>query len=63
MKWFDGMIYRLFYWRWDKKLAKDKGLRDLFRAHLDHWEKNPPKSPVVCDNPSWSHYNKIGGKK
>jgi len=57
MKWFDTMIYKLFYWRWNKKFIKDKGLRDLFRAHLNSWEEKeikkcefyPTGDESVCD--------------
>lgn len=28
ISWFDMLIYKLFFWRWNKVLRNDKGLRD-----------------------------------
>lgn len=36
---FDMIIYRLFYWRFNKRMADDKKLRDFFRKWLDGFEE------------------------
>ena len=37
--WFDRQIYKLFYWRWNPKLAKDPVLRQVFIDHNKLWTK------------------------
>ena len=53
---FDMLIYRLFYWRWNKKLMNDDNLRSLFLRYLNSWDAisrepamgvgKPPRFPV-----------------
>lgn len=38
IKQFDTIIYRLFYWRWNRKLEKNDGLRKLFLYHLNEYD-------------------------
>ena len=39
MDWIDRMIYKIFYWRWNPKFARDKFLRELFRDYLQRFEE------------------------
>jgi hypothetical protein len=39
IRWFDGLIYRLFYWRWNKKLAENQELFDFFLNYMIEWKK------------------------
>lgn len=51
----DMVIYKLFYWRWNKRLINDSRLRGLFLRYLQSWEAihnepamgigEPPKFP------------------
>jgi hypothetical protein len=59
MKWilwkFDMIIYKLFYWRWNRRLIEDDNLRKLFLSYFKSWETirrepamgigTPPKFP------------------
>ncbi len=45
---FDMLIYRLFYWRWRKKLENRSDIRKLFLRYLNNWEGD---------------YDKIGSKQ
>jgi len=52
---FDMMIYRLFYWRWKRRLIENDDIRRLFLKYLQAWETiskepamgigKPPKFP------------------
>ena len=33
----DWMIYRLFYWRWNKIFASNYGLLELFKLYMNSW--------------------------
>ena len=33
----DWMIYRLFYWRWNKILTHNDRLLEIFRLYVDTW--------------------------
>jgi len=35
---FDIIVYRLFYWRWNNKLANNADIRKLFLDFLNSWE-------------------------
>jgi hypothetical protein len=35
---FDMLIYRLFYWRWNKRLANRSDIRKLFLNYFNAWE-------------------------
>ena len=35
---FDILIYKLFYWRWRKKLENRSDIRKLFLLYLNQWE-------------------------
>ena len=35
---FDILIYRLFYWRWNKILSNRSDIRKLFFSYLNSWE-------------------------
>lgn len=35
---FDMLIYRLFYWRWNRRLIEDDKLRRLFVMFINSWE-------------------------
>lgn len=35
---FDMIIYRLFYWRWNKRLINDDQLRSTFMYYLNTWD-------------------------
>ena len=35
---FDILIYRLFYWRWKKRLEDRPDIRKIFLDYLNHWE-------------------------
>jgi len=36
---FDMAIYRLFYWRWNRKLEKNEDMRQLFIDSLTSYEE------------------------
>lgn len=36
--WYDMLIYRLFYWRWNRIMAERPDLRRLFREWLNRYE-------------------------
>ena len=35
---FDMLIYRLFYWRWNRKLIEREDIRRLFLRYLNSWQ-------------------------
>lgn len=35
---FDMLVYRLFFWRWERRLINDAKLRAMFKAHLNAFE-------------------------
>jgi hypothetical protein len=37
--WFDWLVYRLFYWRWNPILRENMPLRRRFMAYWEWWEK------------------------
>ena len=39
---FDKVIYRLFYWRWNPRLANNSGLRQDFLDEFRIWEDISP---------------------
>jgi len=53
---FDMIIYRLFYWRWKRRLIENNEIRRLFLNYLQAWETisketslgvgKPPKFPL-----------------
>jgi len=36
---FDILVYHLFHWRWNRRLAEDKCLRNIFHEWLHGFEK------------------------
>ena len=46
---FDIFVYKLFYLRWNKKLAEREDIRDLFAKTLEDWgtQQKAAKKGVV----------------
>jgi len=44
--WIDKIVYRLFYWRWNKILANRTDLRELLIAHLKAFDSLDQNTPV-----------------
>jgi len=40
---FDMIVYRLFYWRWNKRIEDDKNIRELFIEYLTNYNKGETK--------------------
>ena len=38
IRWFDWLLYRLFYWRWGKILAERPDLREFFLSWLKAYD-------------------------
>ena len=43
INWFDIMVYKLFYWRFNKKFIDDKGLLKMFLRWMGTWAENNPE--------------------
>jgi hypothetical protein len=44
--WFDMMIYRIWYWRWNKILANRPDIREFFISYLKAFDVVDNGTPV-----------------
>lgn len=38
VSWFDRIIYRLFYWRWNNKFKQSYYMRAVLTLHLENYQ-------------------------
>jgi hypothetical protein len=65
IRWYDWLVYKLFYWRWNPILKRTPWMRKIFVNYLLAWDflqgvETPMENFVVIVNPGVDVENQVG---